>query len=33
MNRIALGFFWIHPPAFMLVAKLSGTSVLLALVL
>lgn len=33
MNRIALGFFWIHVPALMLVAALSGTSVLLATIL
>ncbi len=31
MNRIALTFFWIHVPMFMIVAELSGTSVMLAL--
>lgn len=33
MNRIALGFYWLHVPAFMVVAALSGTSELLAGVL
>ena len=33
MNRIALGFFWLHVPAFMIVAALSGTSVIAALML
>jgi two-component system chemotaxis sensor kinase CheA len=31
MNRIALGFFWLHPPVFALVAVLAGTDVLVAL--
>lgn len=26
MNRIALAFFWLHPPAFVVVALLAGTS-------
>lgn len=33
LNRIALGFFWLHPPVFALVAVLAGTSVLVALAL
>lgn len=33
MNKIALGFFWLHPPVFALVAYLSGTSELVALLL
>ncbi len=33
MNRIALAFFWLHPPAFVLVAALAGTSKTLALAL
>ncbi len=33
MNRVALVFFWLHPPVFVLVAALAGTSCLLALVL
>lgn len=33
MNRIALGYFWLHVPAFTLVAFLSGTSPLVAILL
>jgi len=29
-NKIALGFFWLHPPVFVIVALLAGTSKLLA---
>jgi two-component system chemotaxis sensor kinase CheA len=33
MNKIALAFFWLHPPVFALVAFLAGTSIPLALAL
>jgi two-component system chemotaxis sensor kinase CheA len=33
MNKVALAFFWLHPPVFVGVALLAGTSVTLALIL
>ncbi|HEY1816120.1 MAG TPA: ATP-binding protein [Kofleriaceae bacterium] len=33
LNKVALGFFWLHPPVFALVALLAGTSVTLAVAL